>query len=88
MDEFVKMDIFFFITTFCIVLLTTMIALVIWKLLRILKHVEHLAEVAGKEAENLREDAAYLRGRLLGALEAMFSFIPRRRRKSESSDEK
>jgi hypothetical protein len=79
MDEFIKMDIFFFVTTFCIVFLTAMIGFVIWKLLRILKHIERIAEVAGKEAENIREDAAYVRGRLLGVLDAIFSFMPRRR---------
>jgi hypothetical protein len=83
MDEFIKMDIFFFVTTFCIVFLTVMIGFVIWKLLRILKHIERIAEVAGKEAENIREDAAYVRGRLLGVLDTIFSFMPRSRRRDE-----
>ena len=64
-----------------------MSALLIWKLLRILRHVERIAEVAGKEAENLREDAAYVRGRALGALDALFSFIPRSRRRERNSPE-
>lgn len=80
MDELIKMDIFFAVTTFCVVFLTAMIGFVIWRLLRILKHVEHIASVAGAEAEHLREDAAYLRGRLLGVLDALFSFMPRSRR--------
>jgi hypothetical protein len=87
MDGFLRMDIFFMVTTFCVVFLTVLIGLVFWKLLRILKHVERIAEVAGREAENLREDAAYLRGRLLGALDAMFSFVPRRRRREEPTTE-
>lgn len=80
------MDIFFFVTTVAVVILTVMIAILIWKLLLILRHVERIAEVAGKEAENIREDAAYVRGRLLGALDAMFAFIPRRRKNKESEE--
>lgn len=83
MDEFLKMDIFFFVATFCLIFLTLMIGFVIWRLLKILKHVERIAEVAGAEAENLREDAAYVRGRLLGVLDALFSFVPRSRRSRE-----
>jgi len=86
MDEFVKMDIFFFIASIELVILGAMFGFVLWKLLRILKHVEHIAEVAGMEADNLRGDAAYLRGRLLGVLDAIFSFMPRRRERKEKTD--
>lgn len=79
MTEFAKMDIFFFITTLCVVLLTFSFTLVLYKLWRILGHVEHIAAIAGAEAENLREDAAYVRGRLMGVLDTMFGFIPRSR---------
>ena len=83
MDSFLKMDIFFVVATFSLVLVTSLLAFAIWRLLKILKHVERIAEIAGKEAENIREDAAYVRGRILGALDGMFSFIPRRRKKVE-----
>lgn len=83
MNEFLKMDIFFFVATAELLILGVLIGFILWKFLRILKHVEHIAEVAGKEAENLREDAAYVRGRLLGALDTMFSFMPRRRARKE-----
>jgi hypothetical protein len=87
MTDFIKMDIFFFIASVELVILGALVGFILWKLLRILKHVEHIAEVAGKEAENLREDAAYIRGRLLGVLDGIFSFIPRRRaRKSENTE--
>lgn len=87
MDQFLKMDIFFVVATLSLLLITALISFAIWRLLRILKHVERIAEVAGKEAEHIREDAAYVRGRLLGALDGMFSFIPRRRRKTRSAEE-
>jgi len=80
MDEFLKMDIFFVIASLCILVVSALISFAIWRLLRILKYVERIAEVAGKEAEHLREDAAYMRGRILGALDGLFAFIPRRRK--------
>jgi len=80
MDEFLKMDIFFVVATFSLLLISALVAFAVWRLLRILKHVERIAEVAGKEAENIREDAAYVRGRMLGALDGMFAFIPRKRK--------
>ena len=86
MDSFLKMDIFFFVATLELVILGALVGFVLWKLLKILKHVERIAEVAGKEADNIREDAAYVRGRLLGALDAMFAFIPRRRKHTEKND--
>ncbi len=83
MDEFLKMDIFFVVATLCLIFLTALIGFAIWKLLKILKHVERIAQLAGKEAEHLQEDAAYLRGRLLGVLDALFGMIPRRRVQKE-----
>lgn len=84
MDEFVKMDLFFFITTICVLLITFSMILIMYKLWRILGHVERIAAAAGAEAENLREDVAYVRGRLMGVLDTVFGFIPRSRsRKSK-----
>jgi len=86
MDEFLKMDIFFFIASIELVILGALFGFVLWKFLRILNHVEHIAEVAGREADNLREDAAYLRGKLLGVLDVLFSFVPRRRERKEKEN--
>ena len=82
MDPFLKMDVFFVVATFSLLLVTALLSFAIWRLLKILKHVERIAVIAGKEAENIREDAAYVRGRVLGALDGMFAFIPRRRKKA------
>jgi hypothetical protein len=87
MDEFLKMDIFFFIASIELIVLGVLFGFVLWKLLRILDYVEHIAQIAGREADNLREDAAYLRGRLLGVLDSIFSFIPRRRERRESRED-
>ena len=86
MNDFLKMDIFFFIASAEMLILGAMVGFVIWRLLKILRHVERIAQIAGTEAENLRNDAAYMRGRLLGVLDAMFSFIPRRRKSEKKKD--
>ena len=85
MDPFLKMDIFFFVSTACVVVLTALVALMIFKLWKILGHIERIAEIAGKEAENIREDAAYMRGKLMGVLDAMFAFLPRRRKTKQAA---
>jgi hypothetical protein len=86
MNDFLKMDIFFFVATAELLVLGALMAFVIWRILKILKYIERIAEIAGSEAENLRSDAAYLRGRMIGALDAMFSFIPRRRKTEKKQD--
>ncbi len=83
MDSFLKMDIFFFIATAETLVLTALVGLVIWRLLRILKHIEKIAEIAGAEAAHLRDDAAYMRGKMVGVLESIFAFIPRSRKKKK-----
>lgn len=87
MSEFMKMDVFFFVTTLAVIVLTALISIAIWKLLKILKHVERIAEMAGEEAEHIRDDAAYVRGRVLGIIDALLAFIPRRRARREEPGE-
>ena len=86
MTEFAKMDIFFFVTTLCLVFITLALGIVLFKLWKILGHVERIARIAGAEAENIREDVAYVRGRMLGVLDGIFSFIPRPRRRRDEED--
>ena len=85
MNDFLKMDIFFFVATAEMLILGALVGFVIWRLLKILRHVERIAEIAGAEAEHLKNDAAYMRGRLVGALDTMFSFIPRRRTREKKT---
>lgn len=80
------MDVFFFVATVELLVLGILFAFVLWKLLRILNHVEHIAELAEKEAGNLKEDVAYVRGRLLGVMDILFSFLPRRRESKHRED--
>ena len=80
MNDFIKMDIFFAVTTIESVLITALLAFAIWRVLRILEHVERLfSKAAGEEAERMRADVAYARGRVMGLLDALLAFVPRKR---------
>ncbi|MFA6585434.1 MAG: hypothetical protein WCS97_03250 [Candidatus Paceibacterota bacterium] len=61
MNEFIKMDTFFFITTVAVVLFTTLGVVVLWRFLRILKNIEHISEQASLESDNIRTDLASIR---------------------------
>jgi len=64
MDEFLKMDIFFFVTTLVVVAVGILICLILWQIYRILAHVERFAEMAEKEGELIRQDIAQMRSDL------------------------
>jgi hypothetical protein len=78
MDGFLKMDIFFFITTIAVVLITLGMAFVLWRLERILRHMEHVAEQIALESDAVREDLAALRSDVAkgkGRLQSLFGFL-------------
>jgi len=61
MTDFLKMDIFFFITTLVVVALGVILLLIGLRLWRILGHVERIMEIAEEETELIKEDIADLR---------------------------
>lgn len=61
MDEFLKMDIFFFVTTVVALLLGILAALILWRVYRIMTYIEELSREAGEEAVLIRADIARLR---------------------------
>lgn len=61
MDDFLKMDVFFTVTTAAVIVLAVLVGVLIVRLIRILKQVEHLVETAQEEAAQVREDLAALR---------------------------
>ncbi len=61
MNDFLQMDIFFFVTTLAVCVVTLLTVLVILRVLRILKHVERLSETVSNEAELVRADIDDLR---------------------------
>jgi len=78
MDEFLKMDIFFFVTTIAVTILAVFIAFVLWRLQRVLKNAEHISEQVAAETDAVRQDLAEMRGdvrRGKGRLESLFGFL-------------
>jgi hypothetical protein len=78
MDEFLKMNIFFFITTIAVVLFTFFGALVLWRLSRILKNIEHIFEQVSLESDTIRADLSDMRSdirRGKGRLKSLFGFL-------------
>ena len=61
MDSFLKMDVFFVVTTIVVIILGVLVALILWLLFRIMGHVEHLSEQVDEEAEFIRTDIADMR---------------------------
>lgn len=75
MDEFLKMDIFFVVATVAVAVLAVLSSFILWRLERILKHVEHISEQAAAESDNIRHDLDEMRadvrrgkGRLMALL--------------------
>jgi membrane protein implicated in regulation of membrane protease activity len=64
MEEFLKMDIFFTIATAAIVIVGILLALVLWRVYRILKKVEHISQNVSEESDALRKDVGTLRERV------------------------
>lgn len=78
MDEFLKMDIFFFVATVSVVALAFFAAFVLWRLERVLKNIEHISEQIALESDTVRLDLAEMRGdirRGKGRLKALFGFL-------------
>lgn len=93
MDDFLKMDIFFGVTTVAVVVVSVLLAMVLIRLLRILKTVDQVTEIVQDEAEGIRDDIREVRatvkretvkaGQVLGLLTGLAK--PKRRTKKESS---
>ncbi|HVX90581.1 MAG TPA: hypothetical protein VHC20_03005 [Candidatus Paceibacterota bacterium] len=75
MDEFLKMDVFFFVSTIAVVVVGGLAAYAFWRLERVLRHVEHISAQVAAESDTIRHDLADMRedvrrgkGRLLSLL--------------------
>lgn len=95
MDEFLKMDVFFLVTTLVVIVLGFLSALILFRLWKILGHVEHISEHVAEESDLIREDITHLRNDIKsGASKVLSSFNffkrlsthgERRKRKKESA---
>jgi len=91
MDNFLKMDIFFVVSTLAVVVLAVLLAVALIRVLRILKKVDQISDIAIEESEHIRDDIDEVRasvkdgasriGQLLG-LAASVKKPKRRTRKS------
>jgi len=78
MNEFLKMDIFFFVTTIVVLVVGMFSAYILWRIGRVLKHVEHISEQASLESDSIRADLAEMRTDIRkgkGRLKSFFSFL-------------
>lgn len=90
MSDFLKMDIFFAVTTVAVILSTFMLTLVLIRVLSILKKIDDVTALVREEGEQLREDIQNVRetvqegglrvGHLFGFLSGMKKRKPRAKR--------
>ena len=84
MDEFLKMDIFFFVATVATLVLAFFTAFVLWRLGRVLKNIEHISEQASLESDLVRHDLAEMRSDVRhgkGRLKSFFGFLKKSTRR-------
>lgn len=64
MDGFLKMDIFFVVTTLVVVVLGVLLILIFIRVLRVLKKIEEVADMVSEEGKLIKEDIAEARTEL------------------------
>lgn len=74
MDQFLKMDVFFAVTTAMVIILGILLAFILWRVFRILGHVEHISDIASDEAGRIREDVRDLRAHVRAEGLRLFPF--------------
>ena len=68
MNEFAKMDLFFFITTLVVIVIGVMLAFVLFRIWKILGHVEEISKEVSEESTLVRHDIAQLRSSIHNGL--------------------
>jgi hypothetical protein len=61
MAEFIKMDVFFVVTTIAVVLVGTLLGVALFYVIRILRNVEHVSERVAEESDYIKSDLEELR---------------------------
>ncbi len=89
MDEFLKMEIFFFVATVAVIVFVFFTALVLWRLERVLKNIERISEQVVLESDIVRQDLAGMRDDIhhgIGRIKSLFNFFEKfmRRRTKKS----
>jgi hypothetical protein len=73
MDTFLKMDIFFFITSVAVIIVTTIIIMAGYRIVRILKNIEHVTETLRNTVHSAESEMADIGERVTDS--ALFTFI-------------
>ena len=83
-ESLLKADIFFFVATFAVVVLTIILSVIMVYLISILRYLKHISKIAKGQAEEISEDINDLRSeiRVKGAgLSSIFDFLGHMTRK-------
>jgi len=64
MDSFLKADVFFFVTTIAVIVITGFAAAVLMYLVATLRDIHHVARIVKQEAGNITEDVKALRDKV------------------------
>lgn len=98
MNTIIHADIFFFITSIAVVIFAIGTIIVFYYLIRLMKHVEYIAEKIRLESDHVTEDIAAIRDRIrngeskaLSIMGRMFTFFigkaVNKKRRAKSRDE-
>ena len=87
MTDFAKMDVFFFVTTIAVVVLSILLAILIIYIIKISRDIKHITQKARSEAELISQDLSDLRqnvkehGAKLKYFASFFSNLNKKRKK-------
>ncbi len=65
MSDFAKMDIFFVVTTIAVIVVAGLLAYALFKIIKILRNVEHVSQIVSDEGDLVREDIAQMRSSIM-----------------------
>jgi len=86
MTEFYKMDVFFYVTTIAVVILTLLLAALIIYIIKISRDIKYISQKAKSEADLISQDLSDLRENVKGKgikLKYLWSFFDNLRNKSK-----
>ncbi|MDB5244588.1 MAG: hypothetical protein JWN18_458 [Parcubacteria group bacterium] len=75
MTDFLKMDVFFVVTTIAVVVVAALMSYLLWRVSRILEHIEHISEQVALEADAIRDDLALVRADIRRGKGKLQSFV-------------
>lgn len=91
MSDFLKMDIFFAVTTIAVIVLTFLLTLVLIRVLGVLRKIDDVTTLVREEGEQLREDIQNVResvqagGLRIGHLFGLLSGVKKRKPRAKRS---